>query len=175
MSELGWLGLFFIGLGFLAWFLERPPRRLFPARPMARRGVSEKRQKAAAVQGALRQMAQGERPLYRVRMIQGGGWTVVGAEWLSGTAATPARLGQLRGRRWPRCSTWTPIGSTWRRPRSEWVGSIGSTSLEVDPPGGRSGRPNAPGTRTRLSCSETGRRSPSGTPTSPARQMRTRT
>jgi len=88
MSELGWLGLFFIGLGFLAWFLERPPRRLFQARPMARRGVSEKRQKAAAVQGALRQMAQGERPLYRVRMIRGGGWTVIGAEWLSGTAAT---------------------------------------------------------------------------------------
>lgn len=55
---------------------------------MARHGVSDQRKLAAAVQGALRQMAHGERPMHRVRTTEDGRWMVVGVEWADLTSTT---------------------------------------------------------------------------------------
>ncbi len=50
---------------------------------MTRRGVSIEQQKAAAYQGGLRAIHQGERPVYRVRQAVDGRWYVLGYPWLS--------------------------------------------------------------------------------------------
>ena len=50
---------------------------------MARRGIDSERQKAAAIQGALRQISRGDRPLWRVEAAQGDRWVIVGLEWLT--------------------------------------------------------------------------------------------
>jgi hypothetical protein len=51
------------------------------------RHVSEARRRDAATQGGRRMIARGDRPLYRVRMTEDGGWTIDGCPWLAGTAA----------------------------------------------------------------------------------------
>jgi len=50
---------------------------------MARRGIDSEREKAAAIQGALRQIARGDRPLWRVEATPGERWVIVGLEWLT--------------------------------------------------------------------------------------------
>jgi len=50
---------------------------------MARRGIDSERQKAAAIQGALRQIARGDRPLWRIEAVPGERWVIVGLEWLT--------------------------------------------------------------------------------------------
>ena len=50
---------------------------------MARRGMDTERQKTAAIQGGLRQIARGDRPLWRVESLSGDRWGVVGLEWLT--------------------------------------------------------------------------------------------
>jgi hypothetical protein len=49
---------------------------------MARRASTAARE-AAARQGAIRTVAGGERPVYRVLPAQGGRWEVLGCPWLS--------------------------------------------------------------------------------------------
>ena len=49
---------------------------------MARRGISEPRQRAAFIQGGQQMIARGERPLYRLRSLQEGRWQVDGCPWL---------------------------------------------------------------------------------------------
>ena len=48
---------------------------------MARR-ASEANREAAALQGAIRAIARGERPLYRVSAAQDGSWAVEWCPWL---------------------------------------------------------------------------------------------
>jgi hypothetical protein len=57
---------------------------------MTRRGVSEAEQHARAVQAARRMISQGERPGYRLRVVEdpaGVAWSLVGLPGVSGTAA----------------------------------------------------------------------------------------
>jgi len=55
---------------------------------MARRGMSEARQRTQAIQGGQRVIAQGERPFYRVRMTEDGRWEVDACPWLVLDAAS---------------------------------------------------------------------------------------
>lgn len=57
---------------------------------MARRGISEDRQRAAAIQGGNRMISRGERPSYTVRLGEGDRWTIVGLPWIV-LAATSRR------------------------------------------------------------------------------------
>jgi hypothetical protein len=54
---------------------------------MARRRPSEAQRQERARVGALRSIARGDRPLYRVRIAQDGSWDVDWCPWLVGTAA----------------------------------------------------------------------------------------
>lgn len=62
------------------WLVVRTPYR----RPlMARRAMSEVAREAAAHQAAIRTIAAGERPVYRVLPAPDGRWEVLGCPWLS--------------------------------------------------------------------------------------------
>jgi hypothetical protein len=50
---------------------------------MSRRGLSDAQREASARQAALRTIARGEQPLYRVRITQDGTWAVDWCPWLS--------------------------------------------------------------------------------------------
>jgi hypothetical protein len=53
---------------------------------MVRRGVSEERKRAAALQAGRQMIARGERPMYRLR-AEDGRWAVDALPWVTVTAA----------------------------------------------------------------------------------------
>ncbi len=55
---------------------------------MARRGMELERQKAAAIQGGQRQIARGDRPMWRITAAPGERWQIVGLEWIALAART---------------------------------------------------------------------------------------
>ena len=57
---------------------------------MARRGLSAHEREARARVAALRTIARGESPIYRVRADDYGGWSVDWAPWLTIDATTRA-------------------------------------------------------------------------------------
>jgi hypothetical protein len=50
---------------------------------MTRRSIQPAAIEASALQASRRMVARGERPAYRLRMVQDGRWTVSEAPWLS--------------------------------------------------------------------------------------------
>ena len=55
---------------------------------MARRAMELERQKAAAIQGGQRQIARGDRPMWRVTATPGERWLIVGLDWVALSART---------------------------------------------------------------------------------------
>jgi hypothetical protein len=54
---------------------------------MARRGVGEEQRRAAALQAGRKMVSRGERPLYRLRHVDGR-WTVDAMSWLTVAASS---------------------------------------------------------------------------------------